>query len=506
MMEVHRGGIPSTPAQDGRLVPEVRAAAGVRVSKALSRSDLVLGSVLALVVLAFGRVYAGFVQDDAYITYRYARNIASGAGFVYNEGEYVLGTSTPLYALTLALLGTLTRRPVPEIGIAVGLVSLWAAGVAIYGLGKDRAGLAPAAASLVFLTNPFLRHMIGMETFFLLAIFLLATWAFVRERLAIASILLGALVLVRYEMLFYPIFLALVALLRTRRSPVWLWPSVPMVVAWVTYAALRFGSPIPLSASAKVLSDRVPFALGFLFYDLAIVKEVAWWGFHAILLTIGVVAMLVRKDAPRAYGLLVLWGVLYFVLVSPIAGSFPWYYGPLLPSIAVGTAWGAASLSAIRWGTTRGYGGAPKPRQGPFLLVSAGLLLANLAFWVRDWSSYRGGAFDHRLEAFRQASTWLLDHSASGATLAASEIGYVGYFTNMRILDLYGLVTPGVHRWLAKGLDFTTARAIEAYSPDYFLVQTSVAPLDLDVLNKDYSVAAVIDARYLIYERTTGSK
>jgi len=76
----------------------------------------------------------------------------------------------------------------------------------------------------------------------------------------------------------------------------------------------------------------------------------------------------------------------------------------------------------------------------------------------------------------------------------------------MRILDLYGLVTPGVHRWLAQGLDFTTARAIEAYSPDYFLVQTSVAPLDLDVLNKDYSVAAVLDARYLIYERTTGSK
>ena len=33
--------------------------------------------------------------DDAYITYRYARNLADGAGFVYNPGERVLGTTPP---------------------------------------------------------------------------------------------------------------------------------------------------------------------------------------------------------------------------------------------------------------------------------------------------------------------------------------------------------------------------------------------------------------------------
>ena len=34
--------------------------------------------------------------DDSFITYRYARNILSGEGFVYNPGEYVLGMITPL--------------------------------------------------------------------------------------------------------------------------------------------------------------------------------------------------------------------------------------------------------------------------------------------------------------------------------------------------------------------------------------------------------------------------
>ncbi len=36
--------------------------------------------------------------DDAYITYRYSQNILEGHGLVYNPGERVLGTTTPLYA------------------------------------------------------------------------------------------------------------------------------------------------------------------------------------------------------------------------------------------------------------------------------------------------------------------------------------------------------------------------------------------------------------------------
>src|SRR5690348_1608071 len=45
--------------------------------------------------------------EDAYITLRYADNIAAGRGFVYNPGEQVLGTTTPLFTLILALAGRL---------------------------------------------------------------------------------------------------------------------------------------------------------------------------------------------------------------------------------------------------------------------------------------------------------------------------------------------------------------------------------------------------------------
>ncbi|MBZ0295216.1 MAG: hypothetical protein K8L99_21815, partial [Anaerolineae bacterium] len=44
-----------------------------------------------------------FRLDDSFITYRYARNLAQGQGLVYNQGDAVLSTTAPLYAMLLAL-------------------------------------------------------------------------------------------------------------------------------------------------------------------------------------------------------------------------------------------------------------------------------------------------------------------------------------------------------------------------------------------------------------------
>ncbi|NDF12226.1 MAG: hypothetical protein EB060_05380 [Proteobacteria bacterium] len=60
------------------------------------------GFVLALLVFIYARFLsygACLPYDDAYITFLYAENLADGVGFVFNAGERVLGTTTPLYAL-----------------------------------------------------------------------------------------------------------------------------------------------------------------------------------------------------------------------------------------------------------------------------------------------------------------------------------------------------------------------------------------------------------------------
>ena len=60
--------------------------------------------------------------DDSYITYRYARNILAGNGFVYNPDERVLGTTTPFYTILLTVLGSVTggvNAPFPTIAMSV---------------------------------------------------------------------------------------------------------------------------------------------------------------------------------------------------------------------------------------------------------------------------------------------------------------------------------------------------------------------------------------------------
>lgn len=56
--------------------------------------------------LVIGRVFGMYIRhpyDDAFITFRYAQNLAAGHGLVYNIGERILGTTSPLFALILSL-------------------------------------------------------------------------------------------------------------------------------------------------------------------------------------------------------------------------------------------------------------------------------------------------------------------------------------------------------------------------------------------------------------------
>ena len=65
-----------------------------------------------LVLLGYLTHTAWFLCDDAFISFRYARNLLEGHGLVFNPGEYVEGYSNFLWILELAALwGTFGLRP-----------------------------------------------------------------------------------------------------------------------------------------------------------------------------------------------------------------------------------------------------------------------------------------------------------------------------------------------------------------------------------------------------------
>ena len=71
-------------------------------------------AVLAVVVRLWVSHRTHALGEDALITLRYAENIAAGHGWVYNPGERVLGTTTPLFTILLALAAWLHLPAMPS--------------------------------------------------------------------------------------------------------------------------------------------------------------------------------------------------------------------------------------------------------------------------------------------------------------------------------------------------------------------------------------------------------
>ena len=89
-------------------------------------------SVPWLALLAWLTSVAWFLTDDAFISFRYVRNLLEGHGLVYNPGEYVEGYTNFLWILELAalwgLFGVRPEHAAPWLSIAftVGtLAALW---------------------------------------------------------------------------------------------------------------------------------------------------------------------------------------------------------------------------------------------------------------------------------------------------------------------------------------------------------------------------------------------
>jgi hypothetical protein len=118
--------------------------------------------VFGLALLAFGLVRAvalRWVCDDAFISIRYADNLVSGLGLVYNAGERVEGYTNFLWTV---LLAAFMRTGVPAIASAhvLGILSylLLVLSMGHWARSRGRArgeAVFPLAAAVVLVSNDF---------------------------------------------------------------------------------------------------------------------------------------------------------------------------------------------------------------------------------------------------------------------------------------------------------------------------------------------------------------
>ncbi len=486
-----------------------------------------------LLALAARLVPGPRTVDDAYITFRYARNLAEGEGFVYNPDEHVLGTTTPLYTFLLAGLSLATGwRDYPTLAMVTNALAGAAAVVLLYLLGHRLSGqrTVGAAAALLWALAPFSVTFAigGMETDLTIALILAAFLSHLARQPLWTTLCAALAFLARPDTLIAtaPLFLDLWFV---RRRPPWREAALglALLAPWFLYATLTFGSPLPASIAAKSITYLLPPTAAL----IRLLQHYATPFFEAKLLPpLGVVLVLAiyvglstlggwtafRRDHrtwpialyPLAYGAV-------FAAANPLL--FRWYLSPPLPIYFM------LILTGV-WTISRDAGklAADKLIVGKLTIGELGIdkliidkliialfTLAALGLTLNAWTLHPDHGPDRpapemawfRLELlYARAADIVQAQAEEGDTLCAGDIGVLGYRTGMRVLDTVGLVTPAVSDFYPTAPDIYVinyaipADLVLALDPDYIVILEVYGRRDL-LPNPDFQ------AHYQLLER-----
>jgi hypothetical protein len=464
------------------------------------RTVYLMALAAAAIALAFA-VVTNQVWEDYYITFRISRNLVEGHGLVYQVGERVHTFTSPLGVLLPALglwitgsdAGALLFFRVLSAAALAGAAILVAAHGRDHRWARGTIWLAVILGVLNAKTVAFAAN--GMETGLLL-LFTALTWREITRpagpcwpALALGY---GGLMWTRPDACVVAaamtagcwVFGGQGAAPETRKT--W-WREVGrgllvgglLYAPWFLWAWSYYGSPIPqtivakfgimpegaslvrlVTAPLRCLVDNT--ALDGVFAPAYYVQN--WPGDVIDLLRLlarlsaflWIVPALPR--AVRAASLAMLIGGVYLYQIIP----YPWYYGPwtLLGSVALA---GAAEAMGRRWtGRIRTAGGAIAS------LVAAGSLslLVAMTYTSRLQQSCIEDA------GRRQIGLWLHRQAAPGDTVFLESLGYVGYFSQLKMLDVPGLSAPEVSRLMRAGRrDY--ASLIAALQPTWVVIRPS---------------------------------
>jgi hypothetical protein len=203
---------------------EGKQSPSARVGRRLFHPGTLSGlALLAAIALLLGLAVHPLAVDDAFVTYRYAQNLATGQGFTYNAHHPVLSTTAPFYALLLSA-GALLWPDLPSLANTLSAAAFGAGAILLFLLGRrERAPWVGLLAALLYLLCPLLWLSLGLETATFLALALAAILAYRAGRLYWTAVLLALATLTRNDGLILAAILAADYLLSLVSSSKMLW-------------------------------------------------------------------------------------------------------------------------------------------------------------------------------------------------------------------------------------------------------------------------------------------
>lgn len=396
--------------------------------------------------------------DDAFITFNYARNLAEGNSLVFNAGERVFGCTSILWTTLLSFfyLAGIHKLWFAALILdsiaAIGFLSI----IAI--LSEDKPFVSLGVVLYLILQPVYTLTVPGMETGFFIFTIFASAYALDKNRknLAMFFSLLAALIRPEGSLLFPLVFIFSYTDIKNKKLyGDWLRGALifiaPMIIL-ATILTLYFGSPIPNTIAAK----RAQTAAGSFWkpFIVSLYEQMFFtWGrfnFLALAEIVGIAYLLIKKNPFRV---VVLYGALYALFeAAGKAPSYQWYFTPAFVIRGICLFYGiyavAHFIAEKVFEKTAVMNKITKKISPEFLKTTLGILLFLLLGINYIGTSLTVNAYLTNYPAepsgskYERAAALINQSARQGDEIFAHEIGYLGYFTRLKIYDVMGLVSP----------------------------------------------------------------
>ena len=487
----------------------------------VKRKELLFILTLVLVSVILRVFFFFYTEDDAFITFRYVKNFLDGKGFVYNLGENVLGITNSLYAFILILFGKWELNFIlfgKIINVLSEGLSILLIGIIVRKWGQSKIWI--LSVFLFVISPPNIGWCAsGMETSFYILFLLLSFYLYLERRFILLGISSGILFLIRpdggqllfvlfFDYLIFDIFKPILSgkenyskkildLWREHKSAL---ASVVVfcivVLPWLIFCYSKYGSFLPNSIRAKFITyPGTPEGSNFfdsILYFLSPGPRLIL----TIFFVIGFIGILDNK-CYRVSGVYFLFSLLLMAISR--VHLFSWYFAPLLPFYYIIASRGmelylekASSLNKFR--------DRELLLHRIFLSVFIFILLALSVY--STWRLYKNlKSHSEGLEAcHKNIGLWIKDNTPTNSIICVGDIGYIGYYSERKIIDFMGLVSPEVLPFWKKGMP---GEIIKEFKPDYFVVGQYdyffQIVKDNDWFNRNYKMEKKFGGRNNIY-------
>jgi hypothetical protein len=421
----------------------------------LQRRSTAFGlAIIPVIVLTIA--FWQYTQDDVFITYTYSRNIAQGVGFIFNPGEYVQGTTTPLWAVTMAGVYTLTPDLLHAGNLLSGLLLIAICLLAYLLLHPYLSKFAVLAVMALLATSPLNYASFGMETLLYCAILFGGFWLWSKDHRTWAMLAAAALTWTRADGVVLGGTLCLLALLDdapfSRRVFNAVKLSLIYVVGfapWFIFAWAYFGAPLPNTFGAKQ-----EFLQGIKFLTDGVDRWRTFFGSNPLSLLSLIFAPVGTWWAWKIVPLrpLPAWTLLYALGYTALNVTNFWYYTPLVNVMILLAVIGAETVFRS---LVHRFGRKP-------LWMVGGLLALALAVILSVDRALQLSPPPPRMATYRLAGEWIAEHTLRESTLMVADLGIVGYYAQRHTIDSFGLIVPDM---IFKTPEYATLK----YKPDYLL-------------------------------------